>query len=132
MLGAFSSDNPTQAPFIHILPLQSNTNKSLVDVSLSANYLLNERATRAPNTIAHNTLRAMSIGFLQQPEQGNVLHADPNNRDMLQFALDNYVMSVTHLNNFLKCPLQFTTSICCVYHLPCLNGSIWKRHSQGP
>ena len=26
---------------------------------------------------------------------------------MLQFALDNYVMSVTHLNNFLKCPLQF-------------------------
>ena len=90
-------------------PLQSNTNKSLVECQFISELLAERKDDE--NTQHHSPQHIESSvyeDFLQQSlEQGNVLHADPNNRDMLQFALDNYVMSVTHLNNFLKCPLQF-------------------------
>ena len=90
-------------------PLLSPSNKSLVECQFISE-LLAERKDDS-HKLHHSPQHIESsvyADFLHQSiEQGNVLNADPNNRNMLQFALDKYVMSVTHLNNFLKCPLRF-------------------------
>ena len=90
-------------------PLQSNTNKSLVECQFISELIAERKEEQLTDyQIPQHIESSVYADFLQQSiEQGNVLNADPNNRDMLQFALDNYVMSVTHLSNFLKCPLQF-------------------------
>ena len=69
--------------------------------------------------------------FLHQSiEQGNVLNADPSHRDMLQFALDNYVMSVTHLKQFFKVPTSILLpKPTADSHLQVSRCPIWKRNS---
>ena len=90
-------------------PLLSNSNKSLVECNFISELLME----RSEELISHSKApeyidSKIYADFIHTTiEQGNVLNADASHRDMLKFALDNYVMSVTHLNNFLKCPLRF-------------------------
>ena len=90
-------------------PLLSNSNKNLVECSFISELLMERSEEQISHSKAPEYIDSkIYADFIHTTiEQGNVLNADASHRDMLQFALDNYVMSVTHLNNFLKCPLRF-------------------------
>ena len=90
-------------------PLLSNSNKNLVECSFISELLMERSKEQISHSKAPEYIDSKIYGdFIHTTiEQGNVLNADASHRDMLQFALDNYVMSVTHLSNFLKCPLRF-------------------------